>query len=217
MRGNAWLIEPSKFAKRPLLIVWKCAELRLPIAWKCAELRPANAWKCAEMRLAWECELRGCLRTATRVRGTRVGSAREVRLKCGSSAWNCGSMHWWVPYLYGTGTLRVNGLVKHQTIILLWRHNGHDGASNHQPHHCLLNGLFRHRSKKTSKLCVTGLCAGIHWWPVNSPRKWPVTWKIFPFHDVIMIAIVLSIQPCIPTLYELIVQRLTQYIWADMK
>ena len=43
---------------------------------------------------------------------------------------------------------------------LRWRHNGHDGVSNHQPHDCLLNHLFRHRSKKTSKLRVTGLCAG---------------------------------------------------------
>ena len=43
------------------------------------------------------------------------------------------------------------------------RHNGYDGVSNHQPHHCLLNLLFKHRSKKTSKLRVTGLCAG------NSP------------------------------------------------
>ena len=46
---------------------------------------------------------------------------------------------------------------------LQWRHNGRDGVSNHQPHDCLLNRLFRHRSKKTSKLCVTGLCEG------NSP------------------------------------------------
>ena len=46
---------------------------------------------------------------------------------------------------------------------LRWRHNGPDSVSNHQPHHCLLNCLFRHRSKKTSKLRVTGLCAG------NSP------------------------------------------------
>ena len=46
---------------------------------------------------------------------------------------------------------------------LQWRHNGRHGISNHQPHHCLLNLLFRRRSKKTSKLCVTGLCAG------NSP------------------------------------------------
>ena len=33
-----------------------------------------------------------------------------------------------------------------------------NGVSNHQPHDCLLNRLFRRRSKKTSKLRVTGLC-----------------------------------------------------------
>ena len=43
---------------------------------------------------------------------------------------------------------------------LQWRHNGCDSVSNHQPHDCLLNRLFRRRSKKTSKLRVTGLCAG---------------------------------------------------------
>ena len=26
----------------------------------------------------------------------------------------------------------------------------------------------------------------IHRWPVNSPRKWPVTRKMFPFDDVII-------------------------------
>ena len=46
---------------------------------------------------------------------------------------------------------------------LRWRHNGCDSVSNHQPHHYLLNRLFRRRSKITSKLRVTGLCA------VNSP------------------------------------------------
>ena len=46
---------------------------------------------------------------------------------------------------------------------LQWRHNGHDSVWNHQPHDCLLNRLFRRRSKKTSKLRVTCLCAG------NSP------------------------------------------------
>ena len=42
---------------------------------------------------------------------------------------------------------------------LQWRHNGHDSVSNHQPNDCLLNHLFRRRSKKTSKIRVTGLCA----------------------------------------------------------
>ena len=38
-----------------------------------------------------------------------------------------------------------------------------DNVSNHQAHHCLLGRLFGRRSKKTSKLRVTGLCVG------NSP------------------------------------------------
>ena len=42
-----------------------------------------------------------------------------------------------------------------------WRHNELDSVSNHLDG--LLNRLFRHWSKKTSKLRVTGLCAG------NSP------------------------------------------------
>ena len=43
---------------------------------------------------------------------------------------------------------------------LHWRQNERVGVPNHQPHHCLLNCLFRRRSKKTSKLRVTGLCVG---------------------------------------------------------
>ena len=34
--------------------------------------------------------------------------------------------------------------------------NERDGVSNHHRLDCLLNRLFRRRSKKTSKLCVTG-------------------------------------------------------------
>ena len=70
---------------------------------------------------------------------------------------------------------------------LQWRHNGRDCVSNQQPRDCLLKRLFRLRSKKTSKLRVTGLCAGKSPGPVNSPHKWPVTRKMFPFYDVIML------------------------------
>ena len=52
----------------------------------------------------------------------------------------------------------------HISISLLWRYNGHHGVSNHHPHECLPNRSFMHRSNKTSKLRVTGLCAG------NSPE-----------------------------------------------
>ena len=43
---------------------------------------------------------------------------------------------------------------------LQWRHNECDGVSNHRRLHCLLKFWFMRRSKKTSKLRVTGLCAG---------------------------------------------------------
>ena len=46
------------------------------------------------------------------------------------------------------------------SILLHWRHNQSDGISNHQRLKCLLHRLFRRRSKKTSKLRVTGLCEG---------------------------------------------------------
>ena len=46
-----------------------------------------------------------------------------------------------------------------QNIPLQWRHNDHDGVSNHLRLDC----LFRRRSKKASKVRVTGLCEG------NSP------------------------------------------------
>ena len=67
---------------------------------------------------------------------------------------------------------------------LHWRHNDHNGVSNHQPHHCLLKRLFRRISRKTSKLRITGLCMGNSPGPVNSPHKGPVTRKMFPFDDV---------------------------------
>ena len=43
---------------------------------------------------------------------------------------------------------------------LQWCQNEHDGISNHRRLSCLFNPFFRRRSKKTSKLRVTGLCEG---------------------------------------------------------
>ena len=59
-------------------------------------------------------------------------------------------------------------------LSLQWRHNECHGVSNRRCVDCLLNRLFRRRSKKTSKPRVTGL------------HKGPVTQKTFPFDDVII-------------------------------
>ena len=56
---------------------------------------------------------------------------------------------------------------------------------NHQPHDCLLNHLFRRRSKKTFMFRVTGLCGSN--WPVagefpgnaeNVSIWWAFTWSV---------------------------------------
>ena len=53
--------------------------------------------------------------------------------------------------------------VSRSTLALWWRHNERDSVSNYQRFDCLLNRLFRCRSKRASNLRVTGLCVG------NSP------------------------------------------------
>ena len=43
---------------------------------------------------------------------------------------------------------------------LQWHHDERNGISNHGHLNCLLNCLFRDRSNKILKLCITGLCEG---------------------------------------------------------
>ena len=50
---------------------------------------------------------------------------------------------------------------------------------------------------------------GIHRWPVNSPHKWPVTRKMFPFDDVIMLfrgrwVDIMSLHKCLPHCWPLL-------------
>ena len=82
----------------------------------------------------------------------------------------------------------INEIIIDKIVLdsLHWRHNDHDGVSNHQPYGCLLNRLFRRKWTKTSKLRVTGLCVGNSPGPVNSPHKGPVPRKMIPFDDVTM-------------------------------
>ena len=69
---------------------------------------------------------------------------------------------------------------------LQWRHNEHDGVSNHWCLDCLLNHLFGCWSKKASKLRVTGLCEGNS--PVTSefPSQRASNVEMPPFDNIIM-------------------------------
>ena len=51
---------------------------------------------------------------------------------------------------------------------LHWRHNEHDGVSNHQPNDCLLNRLFRQIKENIKAPCHWSLCGeftGDRWIP----------------------------------------------------
>ena len=66
------------------------------------------------------------------------------------------------------------------------RHNECDGVSNRRRPDCLLNRLFRRRSKQFQSSALLAFVRRIQGWPVDSPHKGPVTRKMCPFDDVIM-------------------------------
>ena len=67
-----------------------------------------------------------------------------------------------------------------------WHHNGRDGVSNHQTHHCLPNLYSGADQRKQQSSASLAFVQGIHWSPVNTLHKWPVTRKMFPFDAIIM-------------------------------
>ena len=84
-------------------------------------------------------------------------------------------------------TSRTTGKLTFFEILLGWRHNEHDGVSNHQPHDCLINRLFKAQTKENQSSASLDFVRGIHRWPVNSPHKGAVTRKMLPFDNVIML------------------------------
>ena len=91
-------------------------------------------------------------------------------------------VHWqWVTECCDKGSSKA------AYIPLKWRHNEHDGVSNHQRHECLLNRFFQAQIKKKHQSSASlAFARRIHRGNVNSPHKGPVTRKMFPFNDVIM-------------------------------
>ena len=75
--------------------------------------------------------------------------------------WYCSRLWYlWKQCQPNVSNVAPNHQYKIVALTLHFHHNESDGVSNHQLHYCLLNHLFRHRSKKTLKLCITGICMG---------------------------------------------------------
>ena len=72
-------------------------------------------------------------------------------------------------------------------LTLQWRHNGCDSVPNQRRLDCLLNRLLSGvDQRKHQNSASLAFVRRIHWWPMNSPRKGPVTRKMLPFDYVIM-------------------------------
>ena len=102
-----------------------------------------------------------------------IADALELHLSCTNpSKWKATVHNWY------------NNWLSSVCLSLQWSHNGHDGISNYQPHDPLLNHIFRHISKKISKLLVTGLCVGNSPGTGEFPTQIASMRKMFLFHDI---------------------------------
>ena len=72
-------------------------------------------------------------------------------------------------------------------LALQWRHNGCDASqitSLTSVYSTIYSGADQRKHQSSTSLAFLW---GNHRWPVNSLHKWPVTRKMFPFDDVIMV------------------------------
>ena len=119
---------------------------------------------------------RVCLKTEEVVTAIRSESVKTWVKMCWTESQNLSNHEYMCSF--AVISMPAHGL------ILQWRHNERDGVSNHQRLHCLLNCWIKENIKAPRHWSLWGEFAG---GTVNSPHKWPVTWKMFPLDDVIML------------------------------
>ena len=107
----------------------------------------------------------------------------------------------------GTNIYKLD-LIKHlrsfSTTSLRWRHNEHDGVSNHQPHDCLFNRLFKAEIKENIKALrlwpLWGEFTGDRWIPAqraSNAENVSIWWR---HHG--MCVYVLYVVCCVALLYK---------------
>ena len=89
-------------------------------------------------------------------------------------------------------------------LTLQWCHNECHGISNQRHLIVYSTACSDVDQRKHQSSTSLAFARGIHQWPVESLHKGPVTWKRFPFDDVIMISVwvygyVNHIYPYVPT------------------
>ena len=89
----------------------------------------------------------------------------------------------------GKAPVTQRGVWCEAIIILQWCHNECDGVSNTSLT-IVYSAAYKKKHQSSASLAIVW---GIHRWPRNSPHKGPVTRKMFPFDDVIMMGCYLRI------------------------
>ena len=92
-------------------------------------------------------------------------------------------LHWWyicfVSHMHLCGNLK--GII-YWLISLHWRHSKAGDLGRHCAltivYSTIYSGADRRNHQSSASLAFV---RGIHHWPVNSPNKWPVTWKMLPY------------------------------------
>ena len=89
-------------------------------------------------------------------------------------------------------------------LTLQWRHNGRHGSqitSHGSQITIVYSTVYSGGDQRKHQISASlAFVWGIHRWPVNSPHKWPVTRKRFPFDDVSMSLLRDWNIPCLPVL-----------------
>ena len=114
---------------------------------------------------------------------------------------------WWVP---GRQGWRQSTTAVVRCRPLKWRHNEHDGVSNTSITIFYTTVCLGAEQRKHQSSASLVFVRGIHWWPVNSPHKWPVTRKMFPFDDGVM-TIVVQRDACCAVFCSVTQYNATQY------
>ena len=148
------------------------------MGWNCLSIPKCQPLKFADAEV----------NSPTRYNGCNYLSMLELKLINVSNRWPWDHLRYIPRTLHTVRAFLYSVVVRWWSIIpiyfrvtsLQWRHDECDGVSNHRRLDCLLS------QRKHQSSASLAFVRGIHWWPLDSPHKGPVTRKMFPFGDVII-------------------------------
>ena len=130
----------------------------------CSQHTCTNHMECNAIQLWPSCcfDVPSCARYVKGARGSNLNRIRWLN--------DTETLSFWLNFLFHYNDVIVGAVVSQITSItsVYW---------------IVYSGSDQRKHQSSASLDFVW---GIHWWPVNSPHKWPVTRKMFPFDDVIM-------------------------------